>query len=83
MLDAAGRTVTDLVQLKDSNGTNLFTQETAEQYMKDVSVKGSSLKKFTNMAVCLACHGSSIAKGQIDPQFLGGDGRMLGRSKIK
>ncbi|MEH7253359.1 cytochrome c3 family protein [Neobacillus niacini] len=83
MLDAAGRTVADLKLLKDANGKDLFTQETAEQYMKDVSVKGSSLKKFTNMAVCFACHGPNIAKGQIDPQFIGGDGRMLGRAKIK
>ncbi|NMD68840.1 hypothetical protein HHO41_00970 [Bacillus sp. DNRA2] len=83
MIDAAGRNIDALLQVKDANGVNLFTQETAEQYMKDVSVKGSSLKKFTNMAVCFACHGSSIAKGQIDPQFLGGDGRLLGRAKIK
>jgi predicted CXXCH cytochrome family protein len=83
MIDAAGRTVTDLLALKKADGTPMFDQTTAENYMKDVSVKGSSLKKFTNMAVCFACHGSNIAKGQIDPQFLGGDGRLLGRAKIK
>jgi predicted CXXCH cytochrome family protein len=76
MMDAAGRTVADL----QNQG---WTQEQAEQYMKDVSVKGSSLKKFTNTAVCFACHGHNIAKGQIDPQFLDGNGRLLGRSKIK
>jgi predicted CXXCH cytochrome family protein len=83
MKDAAGRTVTDLLKLKDAAGKDLFTQETAEKYMSDVSEKGSSLKKFTNMAVCFACHGPNIAKGQIDPTFLNGSGQMLGRQFIK
>ena len=84
MLDAAGRTVADLLQVKDAEGKNLFTQERAEAYMKDVSSRGSSsLKKFTNMAVCFACHGSNIAKGQIDPQFLDGSGALKGKVKIK
>jgi predicted CXXCH cytochrome family protein len=83
MRDAAGRTVTDLLQLKDAEGNALFTPEKAEKYMTDVSEKGSSLKKFTNMAVCFACHGPNIAKGQIDPQFLNGSNQMLGRQFIK
>jgi predicted CXXCH cytochrome family protein len=83
MMDAAGRTVTDLLKVKDADGKNLFTQDKAEAYMKDVSVKGSSLKKFTNNAVCFACHGPNIEKCKIDSKYLNPAGQMLGRQFIK
>jgi predicted CXXCH cytochrome family protein len=36
-------------------------QAKAEAYIKDVSVRGSSLKRFTNNAVCYACHKTTHA----------------------
>ncbi|MCM3763411.1 cytochrome c3 family protein [Neobacillus niacini] len=83
MMDAIGNTVADYTKPVADGGKYGWDQAKAEAYMKDVSAKGSSLKKFTNTAVCFACHGTSIAKGQIDPQFLDGSGRLIGRAKIK
>ncbi|MEH7332839.1 cytochrome c3 family protein [Neobacillus drentensis] len=51
--DTAGNTITDLQTKKG------WTEAQAKAYMKDVSKKGSSLKRFTNMAVCWACHQST------------------------
>jgi predicted CXXCH cytochrome family protein len=50
--DTAGKTVADYVKTG-------WTQEKAEAYMKDVSAGGSAIKKYTNMAVCWACHQST------------------------
>ena len=82
MMDALGKTAADYMKPAAQGGKD-WTLDQAQAYFKDVSVEGSSLKKFTNRAVCFACHGTSIAAGQIDPNFLGGDGKLLGRSKIK
>ncbi|MEO2077625.1 MAG: cytochrome c3 family protein [Bacillus sp. (in: firmicutes)] len=81
MMDAVGNTVADYTKSVEEGGKG-WSQEKAEAYMKDVSARGSSLKKFTNTAVCFACHGTSIST-TIDPQYLGADGRLKGRSKIK
>ncbi|WP_144554106.1 cytochrome c3 family protein [Bacillus sp. X1(2014)] len=82
MMDAVGNKVADYTKAVADGGKG-WSQEKAESYMKDVSVKGSSLKKFTNNAVCFACHGPNIAKGQIDPQYLDGAGALKGKAKIK
>ncbi|MGM0902843.1 MAG: cytochrome c3 family protein [Bacillota bacterium] len=59
---------TDVTLLKDTLGETVadkvaqgWDQEVAKEYMKDVSAAGSSLKKYTNMAVCWSCHQSSKA----------------------
>jgi predicted CXXCH cytochrome family protein len=59
---------TDITTLRDTAGKTIadykaagWTDEQAKAYMKDVSSKGSSLKRFTNMAVCWACHQSTHA----------------------
>jgi predicted CXXCH cytochrome family protein len=57
---------TDSTTLKDSSGRTaeqlvtdgVMDSATAKAYMKEVSPKGSSIKKFTNMAVCFSCHGA-------------------------
>ncbi|KKK38807.1 hypothetical protein WQ57_07470 [Mesobacillus campisalis] len=54
MKDTLGQTVADKVAAG-------WTQAQAEEYMKDVSAAGSSLKKYTNMAVCWTCHQTSKA----------------------
>ncbi|WP_066387466.1 cytochrome c3 family protein [Neobacillus mesonae] len=71
---------TDITMLKDTQGKTIadyvnggWTQEKAEAYMKDVSVnskgvKTSSLKKYTNMAVCWTCHQSSHAIDTQQPE---------------
>ncbi|MCM3763410.1 cytochrome c3 family protein [Neobacillus niacini] len=52
--DTAGKTIADLQAEKG------WTETQAKNYMKDVSKSGSSaLKRFTNMAVCWACHQST------------------------
>lgn len=56
--DTAGKTIADL-QKPVANGGKGWTEAQAKAYMKDVSAKGSSLKRFTNMAVCWACHQST------------------------
>lgn len=62
--DTAGNTVADLVKKG-------WSESTAKEYMKDVNPDGSHLKKFTNYAVCWACHQSSHP---IDtPAVAGGD----------
>jgi predicted CXXCH cytochrome family protein len=50
LMDASGRTASELV------ADGVISAEKAESYIKDVSVKGSALKKFTNMSVCFSCH---------------------------
>jgi len=75
MMDALGMKATDYVTNKS------WTSQQAADYMKDVTPGGSALKKFTNKAVCFACHGTSIST-TLDPSILGGDGKILGRSKI-
>jgi predicted CXXCH cytochrome family protein len=53
--DTAGNTIADLQTKKG------WSEDQAKAYMKDVSKNGSSLKRFTNMAVCWACHQSTHA----------------------
>jgi predicted CXXCH cytochrome family protein len=55
MKDTVGETVADKVK---KHG---WTEAQAKEYMKDVSAAGSSLKKYTNMAVCWTCHQTSRA----------------------
>jgi predicted CXXCH cytochrome family protein len=57
--DASGKTIADYMKPVDQGGKG-WDQEKAEAYMKDVSMKGSQLKKYTNMAVCLSCHGNNF-----------------------
>jgi predicted CXXCH cytochrome family protein len=59
---------TDITLLKDTAGKTVadyiaggWTEETALDYMRDVSAGGSALKKYTNMSVCWTCHTSSHA----------------------
>ncbi|MEH7298814.1 cytochrome c3 family protein [Neobacillus drentensis] len=57
--DTAGKTIADL-QKPVADGGKGWTDTQARAYMKDVSKNGSSaLKRFTNMAVCWACHQST------------------------
>jgi cytochrome c553 len=56
--DTAGKTIADL-QKPVVDGGKAWTETQAKAYMKEVSDKGSSLKRFTNMAVCWACHQST------------------------
>jgi predicted CXXCH cytochrome family protein len=56
--DTAGKTIADL-QKPVAEGGKAWTEAQAKAYMKEVSPKGSSLKRFTNMAVCWACHQST------------------------
>ncbi|MCQ6278713.1 cytochrome c3 family protein [Bacillus sp. EB600] len=63
--DTSGRTIADL-QKSIANGGNAWSEDKARAYMKDVSKDGkSNLKRYTNMAVCWACHQSTH---QIDTQ---------------
>lgn len=78
MMDTAGKTIADLQKPK-AQGGNGWTEEQAIGYMKDVSEGGSSLKKFTNMAVCWTCHQSTRALDT--PVVPGGD--YSGKSKIR
>lgn len=57
---------TDITTLQDTAGKTIadyqaagWTKDKAKAYMKDVSATGSNNKKFTNMAVCWACHQST------------------------
>lgn len=66
MKDSSGRTIADLV------AAGVMTQDKAEAYMENVTgvyskaldgyttTASSALKKYTNNAVCLACHASGI-----------------------
>jgi predicted CXXCH cytochrome family protein len=81
MTDALGKKVSDYTKPVDQGGKG-WTQEKAESYMKDVSAKGSALKKYTNMSVCFACHATSITN-TVDPQYIGSDGRFIGRGIIR
>ncbi|MEH7157990.1 cytochrome c3 family protein [Neobacillus drentensis] len=57
--DTAGKTIADL-EKPVADGGKGWTDAQARAYMKDVSKSGSSsLKRFTNMAVCWACHQST------------------------
>jgi hypothetical protein len=58
MKDSLGRTVDDLTA---TDGQFEGNQNAALDYMTDVNAS-SSLKKFTNMSVCWACHNSSHAE---------------------
>lgn len=80
MMDAIGKTAADYMKPVDQGGKG-WTQAQAENFFKDVSSEGSSLKKFTNRAVCFACHGPNISS-TIDPQYKDGSGNLLGKSKI-
>jgi predicted CXXCH cytochrome family protein len=82
LTNALGEKVADLIKPVAEGGKYGWTQEKAEAYMKDVSAKGSSIKKYTNMSVCFACHATSITK-DIDPKYIGPDGRFIGRSLIR
>jgi predicted CXXCH cytochrome family protein len=81
MVDALGNKVADYTKSVADGGKG-WDQAKAESYMKDVSAAGSSLKKYTNMSVCFACHATSITN-QIDPTLIGPDGRFIGRGKIR
>jgi predicted CXXCH cytochrome family protein len=50
LMDASGRTASELV------AAGVIPAAKAESYIKDISTKGSALKKFTNMSVCFSCH---------------------------
>ncbi|NMD68841.1 hypothetical protein HHO41_00975 [Bacillus sp. DNRA2] len=52
LMDSSGRTTAELV------ADGVITADKAEAYIKDVSAKGTALKKFTNMSVCFSCHGA-------------------------
>jgi predicted CXXCH cytochrome family protein len=58
--DTAGKTIADLQKTVEQGGKG-WTEDVAREYMKDVSKNGSALKRFTNMAVCWACHQSTHA----------------------
>ncbi|MFJ7728284.1 cytochrome c3 family protein [Neobacillus sp. NPDC097160] len=59
--DTQGKTIADYMKPVDKGG-NGWSEAKAKAYMKDVSGSGtSSLKKYTNMAVCWTCHQSSHA----------------------
>jgi predicted CXXCH cytochrome family protein len=54
---------TDITMLKDTAGKTIadymragWSEEKAKDYMRDISAGGSAIKKYTNMAVCWACH---------------------------
>jgi predicted CXXCH cytochrome family protein len=82
LTDALGQKVSDLTKPIADGGKYGWDQAKAESYMKDVSVKGSSIKKYTNMSVCFACHATSITT-TIDPKYIGPDGRFIGRGLIR
>jgi predicted CXXCH cytochrome family protein len=67
--DTGGNTIKDLMTKKG------WDQAKATDYMKDISAKGSSLKKFTNMAVCWSCHQSSHAIDTNTPADFDGAGK--------
>jgi predicted CXXCH cytochrome family protein len=81
MKDALGKTAADYMKSVDQGGKG-WSQDQAEAYLKDVSAEGSSLKKYTNRAVCFACHGARIST-TIDPSYLDGSGSVLGKAGIK
>jgi predicted CXXCH cytochrome family protein len=56
--DTAGKTIADL-EKSTTDGGKGWTDAIARQYMQDVSKEGSNLKRFTNTAVCWACHQST------------------------
>jgi len=56
--DVAGKTIADYMKPVAEGGKG-WSEDLATEYMKDISVKGSSNKKYTNMAVCYTCHTSS------------------------
>jgi predicted CXXCH cytochrome family protein len=57
--DTAGKTIADL-QKPVAEGGKGWSEDLAKKYMQDVSASGSSTnKRFTNMAVCWACHQST------------------------
>ncbi|WP_040204194.1 cytochrome c3 family protein [Neobacillus jeddahensis] len=62
--DVAGKTIEDYMKPVAEGGKG-WTEAVATAYMKDISEKGSSLKKYTNMAVCYTCHTSSHNEGLI------------------
>lgn len=82
---------TDITLLKDTQGKTVgdyvsegWSQEQAENYMRDSSEGGSALKKYTGMAVCWACHQSTHGEGLqggtvVDPQYLNGSGQFPGK----
>jgi predicted CXXCH cytochrome family protein len=76
LMDTAGNKIADLQTKKG------WSEATAKEYMKDISAGGSNNKKFTNMAVCWACHQSThqiqgVGAGAVP----GGD--YSGKAKIK
>jgi predicted CXXCH cytochrome family protein len=89
--DTAGKTIAELQKPVEEGGKG-WTEEQAKAYMKDVSKSGSSaLKRFTNMAVCWACHqsthaiantpGTTTYPGWPDNKIPGGD--YSGKALIK
>jgi predicted CXXCH cytochrome family protein len=77
MKDSSGRTVGDIV------AAGLMTQDKAEAYMENVTKANtqlgvtagadSALKKYTNNAVCLACHAKDVAIGASYAPVTGAD----------
>jgi predicted CXXCH cytochrome family protein len=63
--DTQGKTIADYMK-PVAEGGRAWTQKLAEAYMKDVSAKGSTLKKYTNMVVCYTCHTSSHNEALVD-----------------
>lgn len=82
LTDALGQKVADLTKPVVEGGKYGWTEEKAEAYMKDVSAKGSSLKKYTNMSICFACHATSISN-TVDPKYIAPDGKFIGRALIR
>jgi predicted CXXCH cytochrome family protein len=91
--DTAGKTIADLEKPVAEGGKG-WSPDLAKQYMKDVSKSGSNLKRFTNMAVCWACHqsthqiantpGTTNYPNTTDyKNFLVPGGDYSGKSKIK
>ncbi|WML54729.1 cytochrome c3 family protein [Neobacillus sp. PS3-12] len=81
LMDAIGNTIADYTKPTDQGGIYGWTQDQATAYMKDIAPGGSALKKFTNRAVCFACHAGKIST-TVDPKYKDGAGNMLGKSKI-
>jgi predicted CXXCH cytochrome family protein len=53
--DTAGKTIGDYMKPVAQGGKG-WSEDVAKDYMRDISEGGSALKKYTNMAVCWACH---------------------------
>jgi predicted CXXCH cytochrome family protein len=68
LMDALGNKLADLT---NPQGQYKWDTNTAIAYLKDLTPGqyGSSLKKYTNRAICFACHGGGLST-TIDPKYL-------------